>query len=336
MTNSKRVYDALMVGGGVMGCATAYYILKNDPQFKVAILEKDPTYEFNSTVLSDANHRLQFNVKENIQISQYGLEVLKTFAEDMAVNGVKPDIAFRQQGNLFLADEAGKEAALDGLATQQSLGCPVEWLDPQEIKERFPIFDVDQLAGGTFGALDGTMDAHAVLMAYKDKAIEMGADFITGEVVEVLHADDKVTGVRLNSGDELSAQFVLNSAGAWAQKLAQSAGVHLPVDPVMRQVFVLETMVHSDVVYPLTVFPSGLYLIQEHGNVFTAGKSLPDDPVGFDFTWKRQIFMDHLWPELFEYIPVFDQLKVTRGWAGLYAVNTFDGNQRTKVFAYVF
>ena len=124
---TKNLYDVIMVGGGVMGCATAYYLLKKDPQFKVAIVEKDPTYEFCSTVLSDANIRLQFNVKENIQISQYGLKVLETFAADMAVGGVKADVTFRQQGNLFMADEAGKDAALKGLATQQSLGCPVEF-----------------------------------------------------------------------------------------------------------------------------------------------------------------------------------------------------------------
>jgi len=87
----KNAFDVIMVGGGVMGCATAYYLLKKDPQIKVAIVEKDPTYEFNSTVLSDANIRLQFNVKENILISQYGLEVLETFAEDMAVDNDKPD-----------------------------------------------------------------------------------------------------------------------------------------------------------------------------------------------------------------------------------------------------
>ena len=88
-----------------MGCATAYYLLNNDPQIKVAIVEKDPTYEFNSSVLSDANIRLQFNIKENILISQYGLDALETFAEDMKDDGVKPDVAFRQQGNLFLADD---------------------------------------------------------------------------------------------------------------------------------------------------------------------------------------------------------------------------------------
>ena len=190
----KNTYDVIMVGGGVMGCATAYNLLKNDPQIKVAIIEKDPTYEFNSTVLSDANTRLQFNIKENIQISQYGLEVLETFADDMEIDGVKPDVAFRQQGNLFLADEAGKESALKGLETQQSLGCPVEWLAPDQIKERFPLIEVGQLAGGTFGSRDGTMDSHAVLMAYKNKAVEFGADFIVGEVLEILNADGHVRG----------------------------------------------------------------------------------------------------------------------------------------------
>ena len=319
-------YDVIMVGGGIMGCATAYYLLKMDPQLKVAIIEKDPTYEFNSTVLSDANIRLQFNVKENIQISLFGLEVMKTFEDDMAIGGVKPDIVFRQQGNLFLTDEAGKEASLKGLGIQQSLGCPVEWLSPSQIKERFPLYEVDQLAGGTFGHLDGTMDAYAVLMAYKGKAIELGAEYIAGEVSEIFESGGRVTGLSIGSGEKLTAEYIVNSTGAWAQKIAQTVGIELPVDPVKRQVFVFKTNYSGEQIYPLTVFPSGLYLIQEHANTFMAGKILPDDPIGFEFGWNRQVFIDHLWPELVEYIPAFDQLKLKRGWAGLYAVNTFDGN----------
>ncbi|HXD10855.1 MAG TPA: hypothetical protein VN653_12395, partial [Anaerolineales bacterium] len=83
----NNTYDAILVGGGVMGCATACYLLKFDPQLNIAILEMDPTYEKASTPLSDGNTRIQFNIKENIQISQYGLEVLKTFPEDFDVNG---------------------------------------------------------------------------------------------------------------------------------------------------------------------------------------------------------------------------------------------------------
>ncbi|MEP6896624.1 MAG: FAD-dependent oxidoreductase, partial [Chloroflexota bacterium] len=99
-------YDIIIIGGGVMGCATAYYLLKFDPHLNVVILEMDTTYEKSSTVLSDGNTRVQFNIKENIQMSQYGLEVLKTFSEEFEVNGERPDPAFRQQGNLFVLDEA--------------------------------------------------------------------------------------------------------------------------------------------------------------------------------------------------------------------------------------
>lgn len=322
----KVSYDVIMAGGGVMGCATAYYLLKADPTIQVAIIEMDSSYERNSTVLSDGNLRLQFNLKENIQISQFGLEALATFTEDMTVGDWQPQVDFRQQGNLFLSDEENKENAQAGLALQQSLNCQVSWLTPDEVTARFPLYDGSKVAGGTFGELDGTMDPNAVLVGYKKKAVDLGAEFIEAEVAEVLQTNRKVTGVRLTDGAELSAGFVVNSAGAWGTKLAQTVGVELPVKPVKRQVYLIETNTEPENIYPVTVFPSGLYLVQEHGSCFSCGKSLEDDPVGFDFDWSRDKFMDVLWPDLVEYIPAFDQLKVVSGWAGLYAVNHFDGN----------
>lgn len=319
-------FDVIMAGGGVMGCATAYYLMLQDPTLKVAIVEMEPSYEHNSTVLSDGNTRLQFNIKENILISKYGLEKLKTFSEDMAVGDWRPQPGFRQQGNLFLTDAANMDNAKAGVALQQSMDCGVDWLEPAEIKARFPLFDESKFAGGSFGRLDGTMDPQAILIGYKRKAVDLGATFIEAEVAEVLHANDKVRGVKLKDGTELSAKYVVNSAGAWGTRLAGTAGIELPIDPVMRTVFVLRTTVEPQEVYPLTVFPSGLYLIQEHGNQFTCAKSIDEDPIGFDFIWHRDDFTNNLWEELINYVPSFDRLKVVSGWAGLYAVNNFDGN----------
>lgn len=319
-------YDVIMAGGGLMGCATAYYLLQADPTLKVAIVEMDPDYTRNSTVLSDGNMRVQFNLRENILISQYGMKRLKTFSEDMAVGDWRPHPDFRQQGNLFLSDAANKANALAGLALQQSLNCEVTWLEPAEIRAMFPLYDESKFAGGTFGRRDGTMDPQAILMGFMRKAVALGATFIQAEVAAVLHADGAVRGVRLTDGTSLSAKFVVNSAGAWGQKLARTAGIELPIDPVMRQVYVLQTATAPETIYPLTVFPSGLYLIQEHGGQFVCAKSLDSDPVGFDFTWNRDKFMELLWPELVDYVPAFDRLKVVNGWAGLYDVNRFDGN----------
>jgi len=108
--------------------------------------------------------------------------------------------------------------------------------------------------------------------------------------------------------------------------VAKTAGVELPVVPIKRQVFALDTAVKPKAPLPLTILPSGLYFRSETGGLILLGKSLQEDPVGFEFTWDDKRFLELLWPELAEFVPAFDRLKLVRGWAGLYAVNTLDGN----------
>ena len=151
----------------MLGCATAYYLLKLNSNLNVAILEMDPSYEKASTPLSDGNTRIQFNIKENIQISQYGLAVLSRFSDEMEVNGEKPDAAFRQQGNLFVLDDASRDESYEGLLLQKSLGCDVQWLSPDDVQRHYPIYNLKDCVAGTFGPDDGTMSPLAVLLDRK-------------------------------------------------------------------------------------------------------------------------------------------------------------------------
>jgi glycine/D-amino acid oxidase-like deaminating enzyme len=328
----KQQFDVILVGAGVMGCAIATYLLRLDGKLKVALIEKDSSYRYASTTLSDGNHRIQFNIKENIQISQYGLEVLADFSEKMAVDGEKPDVAFRQQGNLFLNGATGLEEAKQGLDLQQRLGCDVSWLTPDEAKKLFPLLDASQFVGATFGGEDGTMAPLAVLLAYKKKAIALGAALIEAEVGKIQHENGQICGVLLHSGEELQANVVVNCAGAWGTAVAKTCGVQIPVQPVMRQVFVLQTAVRPQTILPLLLLPSGTYLIHEGDGLFLCGRSFPDDPViaepitAKDFSWQQERFEECIWPELADFIPAFDSLRVSDGWAGMYAVNSFDGN----------
>lgn len=323
---NNKIYDVIIIGGGIMGCATAYFLKQKDARVDVAVVEMDPTYSRASTTLSMANARIQFSLEENIRISRFTFEVLERFEKEMAVEDNRPNIAFRREGNLFMVDDAGKDLAETSLALQRRMGCQVEWWTPEKIKERYPLYSPAGLAGGTFGALDGHFDAYAFLMGYRAKARSLGTTFIKDEVTEILTAGAGVSGVRLASGASLSAGFVVNCAGAWAAKVAGTAGINLPVDPVKRQIFVLDTAVKPKDPLPLTILPSGLYFRTETGGRILLGKSMPEDPVGFDFSWDDKRFMEILWPELAEFVPAFDTLKLLRGWAGLYAVNTLDGN----------
>jgi glycine/D-amino acid oxidase-like deaminating enzyme len=144
---TDKTYDVIMVGGGLMGCAIAYYLMKADDGLKVAIVEMDPTYEKSSTSLSDGNVRVQFMLKENIQISQYGLEVIERFAEEMAVDDDRPDVAFRREGNLFLVDEIGREEAEQASSAEET-GLPGRVVDAERDRAPLSPLSPDRLCGG--------------------------------------------------------------------------------------------------------------------------------------------------------------------------------------------
>jgi FAD-dependent oxidoreductase domain-containing protein 1 len=318
-------YDVVIVGGAVMGAATAYYLKHLEPSIRVAVVERDPTYSRSSTVLSDGNVRIQFNLEENIRMSQYGLEALEDFGERTAVGDWKPEPAPRHQGNLFLTDEDHRHEAEIGLRLQRGLGCAVEWLDAAEVHRRFPAYDGAGYAGGTLGPLDGSVDPTAVLQGYVRKSASLGVEYVTAEAVALSKSDSAITGVTLADGTNLAAPAVVNAAGAWCASLAATVQIDLPVLPVMRTVYAIETSI-DNAALPSVFLPSGLYVIPEAGGRFLVGWSQPDDPVGFDFTFSRGKFYELIWPELGTQLPAFEALNLAGGWVGLYEVNTLDGN----------
>lgn len=318
--------DVVIIGGAANGWATAYHLLRLDPSLEVTVVERDPTLRHSSTMLSDGNVRIQFNLEENIRISQYAMEVLEEFPETMTVGEFQPDPKLRKQGNLFLVDDDTKQAALAGLANQQRLGCDSVWLDMDEVADRWPALTSGTLVGGTFGPSDGSVDPAAVVEGYRRKALEMGAEAVVGEVTSLMASGDLITGVRLADGKTLGANNVVVAAGAWTTELLRTVGVEIPVEPVMRTVYVVRADVEGGPSLPSLFLPSGVYAIPEHDTFFMAW-STDDDPIGFDFTpAPRDRFYEIIWPELVTHLPAFDRLEVVRSWAGLYAQNRLDAN----------
>ncbi len=310
-----------------MGWSTAYHLLRLDPTLQVTVIERDPTLRHSSTMLSDGNVRIQFNLEENIAISQYAMECLESWALEMSIGSFSPDPQLRKQGNLFLVDEAGREEALAGLAVQQRLGCDSVWLDMDEIISRFPALASEQLIGGTFGPSDGSVDPTAVVEGYRRKSVDAGAIAHNAMADSLVVRGDRIVGVRLDGEDMVEADAVVVCAGAWSMGLLDRAGVSIPVDPVMRTVYVIAGDVEGSDSLPSSFLPSGVYVIPEHDGTFLMAWSTDDDPVGFDFTpAPRSRFYDVIWPELAAALPAFDRLEVVRSWAGLYAQNRLDAN----------
>lgn len=326
MSPRENSCDVLIIGGGIIGCAAAYFLLNADKNLKVTVVEKDLTYSQASTPLSLANVRIQFSLKQNIEISQVTQQFIKEFPEKMEADGDQPDLCFRKEGNLFLINSKNKDRALKDLELQKEMGCRVDWLEPQEIESKFPLYSAHSAAGATWGPDDGYLDPHSFLNGFRQKASSLGAHIIEDRAVKLLKNKKRIQGARLQSGKTISSSCVVNAAGAWASELAETASVSLPINPIKRQVFALEPAEKPGSPLPLTILPSGLYFRTETGDKILAGRSFADDPKGFDFTWDPEVFRERLWPDLAEFVPSWDRLRIERGWAGLYAVNTLDEN----------
>jgi len=253
---------------------------------------------------------------------------LAGFAEEFATKDHKPVINFRQQGNLYLVSEAGRDFAQQGVALQKSLGCAIEWLEPDQIQEHYPLYQgVDTVVGATFGPKDGTMSPGDVLMGYRRKAIELGATVVEAEVAELRKAGDQISGLQLTSGEVYQAPIVANVTGAWAPILAATVGVNLPIKAIKREVYSVLVPRTFDHILPMLLLPNGQYIFHEGENNYVTGGALPTDPETYtDFSCNPERFKQKLWEGLVDYLPDFDRLKVTNGWAGLYDVNTLDGN----------
>ncbi|MFL7839058.1 MAG: NAD(P)/FAD-dependent oxidoreductase [Candidatus Promineifilaceae bacterium] len=321
-------YDVIFAGGGIMGCAIAYNLLRRDPNLKILLVERNSTYATSSTVLSDGNIRVQFNLRANIEMSLYGLEVLSTFSEEFATEDHVPDIGFRQQGNLYLVDAEGEDFARNGLAIQRSLGADVVWVERGEITDLFPLYRLtDDVVGATYGRKDGTMSPLDVLLGIRRKAVSLGARIVEDEVTRLLRSGNQMTGIEVASGDVYSSNIVFNVTGAWAPLLADPLGIDLQMLPIKREVYNVQINRSSDRILPMLLLPNGQYLFHEGAGNFEVGGAQPNDPVTYDdFSYSRTNFEEFMWEGFVKYLPDFDRLKIVSGWGGLYAMNTLDYN----------
>jgi FAD-dependent oxidoreductase domain-containing protein 1 len=318
------IKDVVVVGGGVMGSALAYWLTRLEPKLKVTVIERDPSYEYASSALSAAGIRQQFSTPVNIRISQASIVFLRNAGDELAVRDEKPDIALHEAGYLYLA-AAGAAELRRAHAAQKSLGAEVVLLDPADLARRFAWLNTADLSLGSLGLRgEGWFDGYTLLTAFARKARSQGARYVNAEVSGFDIAGERITRVVLSNGSRLECGRVVNAAGPWARRIAALAGVDLPVFARRRTVYVIScpTAMKS---FPLLIDPTGFW-IRPEGAKFIAGSSpiddLDDQPLQPDYG----AFEERLWPALAHRVPAFETARLERAWAGYFEMNTFDHN----------
>lgn len=333
-----RRYDVVIVGGAVIGSAVAYFLAVN-PDFggSILVVERDPTYARASTSLSSSSIRTQFSNPINVRISQFGSAFIRDFATTMQVRGeAPPDLNFHEGGYLFLARTPAQETTLrDNHAVQRDCGADVVLWDRDELSRAFPHLRVDDIRLASYGRSgEGWFSNTGLMNGFKAKARELGAEYVTDEVMAITRQGDSVTSVTLRSGEVIAAGTIVNASGPRAALTARMAGLDIPVEPRKRTLFVIDCATSPEGSatvnggrLPLMIDPTGVFCRPE-GRFFLTGAAPIEDPAvdWDDFEPRWEEFETLIWPALAERSPAFEAIKVVNQWAGHYDFNTLDHN----------
>ena len=345
-TPKANSYDVVIVGGAMLGSSVAWFTATN-PDFdgSILVVEKDPTYEFTSTVHTNSCMRQQFWNEVNIRVSQFAADFVKNFREYMGGDERVPHPILQSYGYMYLADNAEFAATLkEGQEIQAKLGAGTKHMTAEEIKADYPFYNLDDILVGNHNLIDeGYFDGNTLFDWWKRSARERGVEYLTNEVVAMTKSVDgsKVDSITLASGEVVTCGTVVNCSGPRAALTAAMAGIDIPVEPRKRYTFIFDAEEPLDRDLPLTVDPSGVHMRSE-GTYYLAGCPPDEDPaVDFDdFVQDHSIWEEKVWPVLATRVPAFERIKLINSWAGHYAFNTFDQNAivgpHTKVTNFIF
>ena len=309
----KSTTDIVIIGGGITGVSTAYFLAKRG-QRDVFLLERDLLAQA-STGLCVGGIRQQFSHPANILLSQEMIVLLRHFEKEFHTK-----IDFNQAGYLFLTQEQETwDAFLACVEIQGQYGVPVEILSPEEVKYRWPYLEVENLKGGVFGPEDGYVDPYDVTMAIANKTRKLGISILERtEVADIRLENGRIRGVETSQGF-ISAQIIVNAAGAWGGEIAKMAGVDLPVQPFRRQVFITKAFDSIPRPVPMIIDQDTQFYIRGYAPGILMGKSDLEEPPSFN-THVDRSFLEQVTAAALERVPMLGQAEILRGWGGLYAM----------------
>lgn len=344
---TKSSYDLVIVGGAIMGSSTAWFLTENeDFNGSVLVVERDTTYENCSTAHTNSCMRQQFSTELNVRISQFAADFVNNVRERMGGDERVPELSVQSFGYMYLADNnAFADVLRESQKVQIAAGAATQVMTPDEIKAKYPFYNVDDIVLGSINLVnEGYWDGAAVFEWWRRQARERGVEYIENEVVSMQKNANgtRVESVTLASGEVVSCGQVLNASGPRASRTASMAGIELPVEPRKRFSWIFKAEQPLDQDLPLTIDPSGVHVRENGGGTYQCGGHSDVDPaVEYDdFAMDQSMWENHVWPVLATRIPQFESIRLTNEWGGHYAMNTFDHNAimgpHTEVENFVF
>jgi sarcosine oxidase subunit beta len=310
----KPTYDVVIIGGGVHGLATAYYLAKNHGITDVAVLDKGYLGGGGSG-RNTAIVRSNYLTPEGVRFYDRSLHLYEGLADDLNFN-----VMFSQRGHMTLAHNDSSLRTMRWRAEVNKLqGINSDVIDPDEIKKLVPYMDTSSdtrypILGALYHPPGGIIRHDAVVWGYARAADAHGVHLHQNtEVTGIDTQAGRVTGVQTNRG-KISARAVVNCTAGWASLISDMAGVDMPVTTSPLQAAVTEP------VKPFlgTVVVSGtlhVYVSQTDRGELVFGASV--DPFTSYSTRGSLEFAEGLAGHVLELMPPVSKMRLLRQWAGL-------------------
>ncbi len=232
----KSHAQAVVIGGGVVGCSVLYHLTKLGWKDCV-LLERSELTSGSTWHAAGGMHTV--NGDPNVaQLQQY---TIKLYEEIQEISG--QDIGLHLTGGVMLA---GTEDRFDWLkslhAKGRYLGMETEIISPKEAAEVMPLLDPKHFVGAVYDPIEGHLDPSGTTWAYAKAAQKQGGEIHQQTHVEALHQQEDGTWHIHTSQGDIHAEHVVNAGGLWAREVGKMVGLELPVLAMEHMYLLTEEM----------------------------------------------------------------------------------------------
>ena len=309
----KAEYDAIVIGGGGHGLATAYYLAKNHGLTNIAVLEKGYLGSGNigrNTTIVRANYFLQ----GNSEFYSHSLKLWEKLEGELNYN-----VMHSQRGHIILFHSDGqRDAAVRRGNAIVNQGDDAELLSVAQLKDMLPYLDYNQtrfpIYGGLIQRRAGTARHDAVAWGYARAADKLGVDLIQNcEVTGIDTVDGKVVGVQTTRGPIRAKKVGMVVAGRSSQ-VAAMAGMRLPIESHVLQAFVTEGL--KPVIDHVVSYGMGHFYISQSdkGGLVFGG----DIDMYSSYASRGNLPMvEHVMEAGMTLMPMLARARVLRSWGGI-------------------
>ncbi len=224
----------VVIGGGIIGCSTAYHLAR-DHKADVVLLEQNKLTSGSTWHAAGLVGQLRSSASIT-QVLKYSVDLYKKLDKETGL-----ETGWKMTGCLRLATNEDRWIEYKRLATTaQSFGMEMHLISPSEVKKMWPLMNVEDLVGASWLPTDGQASPTDISQSLAKGARMHGAKIIEGvRVTDFDIANGRITAVNTDQG-AIACETVINCGGQWARQIGAMAGVSVPLQPVKHQYIITE------------------------------------------------------------------------------------------------